>query len=167
MEVEKTVRRSGDDPSLIHSAKPAAMPPPRPRRPGRAPRAPRYTAGHRRQSHTADNTQRAPARCTPTQPTTGSTTARQLPTWSGREQPAGAPASFLQSTLPKRRGLCPGCSQLHPKDEAIAGAVGARGWAGQGASPSGSRRFYFGSGRGRRREGWGRGGESQIKITLR
>lgn len=45
--------------------------------------------------------------------------------------------------------------------------MGARGWAGRGASPSGSRRFYFGSGRGRRREGWGRGGESQIKITLR
>ena len=54
---------------------------------------------------------------------------------------------------------------LHPKDYANAGAVGARGWAGRGASPSGSRRFYFGSGRGRR-EGWGRGGESQIKITL-
>ena len=73
--------------------------------------------GHtRRQSHRADNTQAAPARCTPTHLTTGSATARQLPTWSGQEQPARAPASFLQSTLPKRRGLCPGCSQLHPKD---------------------------------------------------
>ena len=88
---------------------PAPAPPP-------GTRAPRYTAGHRRQSHRADNTQAAPARCTPTHLTTGSATARQLPTWSGQEQPARAPASFLQSTLPKRRGLCPGCSQLHPKD---------------------------------------------------
>lgn len=38
VEVEMTVPRSGDDPSLTQSAKPAAMPPPRPRRPGRAPR---------------------------------------------------------------------------------------------------------------------------------
>lgn len=69
----------------------ATMLPPRPlpSRPGRAPRARRYAAGHRRQSHSTDNTQTAPARRTPTHPTTGSAIARRLPTWSKREKPAG------------------------------------------------------------------------------
>lgn len=86
----------------------AAMPPPWPwpSRPGREPHASRYTPGHRQQSHSTDtdNTQRTPA-------TGFDNTQRQAP---GNLQRTGKtsriPASFLQSTLPKRRSLCPGCS---------------------------------------------------------
>lgn len=74
----------------------------------------------------------------------------------------GPPSS--KARLPKRRNVCPGCC-CSTKNYGNAGTVGARGWAGWGASLSGSRRFYLGSGRGRR-NGWGRG-ESQIKITPR
>lgn len=52
---------------------------------------------------------------------------------------------------------------LHPTDCANAAARGARGRAGRRASASGSWRFYFGSGRGRR-EGCGRGGEGNPKL---
>lgn len=58
---------------------------PRPRRLGRAPHASCYPPGHGQQSHITDNTQRTPARCTPTHSKTGSANAMLLPTWSGQE----------------------------------------------------------------------------------
>lgn len=76
-----------------------------------APRACRWAPGHRQQPHSTDNTQTTPARWTPTHPTTGPAIARRLPTWSAQEEPARSSASFLRSTLPKCRSLCPARSR--------------------------------------------------------
>lgn len=91
-------------------------------------------------------------------------TARRLPTWSAQEEPAGPRPSSPRARYPNV-AVRVQTVLLHPEGCVNAAALDARGWAGREASASGSRRFYFGSGRGRR-EGCGRGGESQIKITL-
>lgn len=100
-EVRATTRASPEGLQNVRAS--GAVPPsqPWPSRLGRAPRACRYVLGHRQQSHSTDNTQKTPARCTPTHSTTGCAMARRLPAWSGQETPAGSPASRLRSTLPK------------------------------------------------------------------
>lgn len=68
-------------------------------------------SGDRQQSRCTDNTQTTPARCTPTHPTTGSATARRLPTWREQGKPAGSQPPSSKARLPKRRSLRPGCSR--------------------------------------------------------
>lgn len=137
------------------------MSPPRPwpSHPGRAPRACRDTPGHKRQSHSSDNTRTTPARCAPTHSTTLRGDCQPGADRQSRPGPGLLPPKHVPQTSQFVSRLFP----LHPTDCANAAARGARGRAGRRASASGSWRFYFGSGRGRR-EGCGRGGEGNPKL---
>lgn len=140
-----------------------SLPRPWPSHPGRAPRACRDTPGHKRQSHSSDNTRTTPARCAPTHSTTLRGDCQPGADRQSRPGPRPSSSKARSPNVAVRVQTVPSppyrlCERSSP------GRARAGGEASLG--------FGVLAGLFREREGEegglreGRGGESQIKIPL-